>query len=88
MLKDKKILLLEGGPEKKFNLSPKYSNRVSALSEATRSLMMEIGAWSVIENARFSTVKKMQVLQTKIYYETLALFSDNFRCGKPALKQY
>jgi 2-polyprenyl-6-methoxyphenol hydroxylase-like FAD-dependent oxidoreductase len=62
MLKDKKILLLEGGPEKKFNLSPKYSNRVSALSEATRSLMMEIGAWSVIENARFSIVKKMQVL--------------------------
>jgi len=61
MLKDKKILLLEGGPEKKFNLSPIYSNRVSALSEATRSLMMEIGAWSVIENARFSTVKKMQV---------------------------
>jgi 2-polyprenyl-6-methoxyphenol hydroxylase-like FAD-dependent oxidoreductase len=82
MLKDKKILLLEGGPEKKFNLSPKYSNRVSALSEATRSLMMEIGAWSVIENARFSTVYKI------LYYETLGLFSDNFRCGKPALKQY
>lgn len=62
MFKDKKILLLEGGPEKNFNLSPIYSNRVSALSEATRSLMMDIGAWSVIENARFSTVKKMQVL--------------------------
>lgn len=61
MLKDKRILLLEGGPEKKFSLSPKYSNRVSALSEATRSLMMEIGAWEIIENARFSTVKKMQV---------------------------
>lgn len=67
MLKDKKILLLEGGPEKKFNLSPKYSNRVSALSEATRSLMMEIGAWSVIESARFSTVKKMQVKLNSFY---------------------
>ncbi|XP_059475426.1 ubiquinone biosynthesis monooxygenase COQ6, mitochondrial isoform X2 [Neocloeon triangulifer] len=61
MLKDKNILLLEAGPAKEYQISPKYSNRVSALSEATRGLMLEIGAWSLIESARFCPVKKMQV---------------------------
>ncbi|CAB3360546.1 Hypothetical predicted protein [Cloeon dipterum] len=64
MLRDKKILLLEASPAKEYRLTSKYSNRVSALSEATISLMMEIDAWPLIEAARYCPVKKMQVWET------------------------
>jgi 2-polyprenyl-6-methoxyphenol hydroxylase-like FAD-dependent oxidoreductase len=57
----KKILLLEGSPEESRDLKPQYSNRVSSLNSGTKSLLQMIGAWKHIANARYKTVKKMQV---------------------------
>lgn len=61
MLGNKNIVLLEGGKPQNYTLKPEYSNRVSALSGATKQLLEKIGAWQHIENARVCPVKKMQV---------------------------
>ncbi|KAJ4436623.1 hypothetical protein ANN_16754, partial [Periplaneta americana] len=60
-LSEKKILLLEGGPKHSGDLKTHYSNRVSSLNSGTKSLMKSIGAWEHITNARYKSVKKMQV---------------------------
>ncbi|XP_077300188.1 ubiquinone biosynthesis protein COQ6, mitochondrial [Arctopsyche grandis] len=60
-LSSQKILLLESSPEKKFTLTDRYSNRVSALNPTTKNLMISIGAWKHIEKMRLQPVKNMQV---------------------------
>lgn len=60
-LSNKKILLLEASKEKQWNLPEKYGNRVVSLNLGTHQLLNEIGAWKHIKNARFSTVKRLQV---------------------------
>lgn len=60
-LSTKRILLLEGSPKKEWQLTPHYSNRVSALNGGTKSLLESIGAWEKISKARCKAVKKMQI---------------------------
>ncbi|XP_049782232.1 ubiquinone biosynthesis monooxygenase COQ6, mitochondrial [Schistocerca cancellata] len=60
-LSNKRILLLEGSPKKEWQLTPHYSNRVSALNGGTKSLLESIGAWENIYKTRCKAVKKMQV---------------------------
>jgi 2-polyprenyl-6-methoxyphenol hydroxylase-like FAD-dependent oxidoreductase len=62
VLKDKRVLLLEGAPEFKGASKEKYSNRVSALSPGTVDLMQSLGAWEYIKSVRHKEVKKMQVI--------------------------
>lgn len=60
-LESKRILLLEGGNEFKYEPKEQYSNRVVALNKQTRVLLSSIGAWKHIEAVRFTPVRKMQV---------------------------
>ena len=60
-LKNKKILLLESATKPKNLNLDSYSNRVCALSNASKGLLQSLGVWSHIEKARFGPVKKMQV---------------------------
>ncbi|KAG8227228.1 hypothetical protein J437_LFUL008192 [Ladona fulva] len=60
-LSNRKILLLEESPEKKWEMKPQYSNRVSALGGHSKTFLGAIGAWDHIESARFKAVKKMQI---------------------------
>lgn len=62
VLLDKKILMLETGPPfSQKPLSEKYSNRVFALTPATRDLLNSFGAWDNICSVRLKPVKRMQV---------------------------
>lgn len=54
-------MLLEGAPKFKGFSCDGYSNRVSALSKGTKSLMKSIGAWELIKSVRHKPVKQMQV---------------------------
>ena len=60
-LENKNILLLEGSKKFEYTLPEKYSNRVVALNQQTRTLLSSIGAWQHIEAARYCAVRKMQV---------------------------
>lgn len=60
-LAEKRILLLEGSKRKSYKLTDKYSNRVSSLNPGTIKLLSKIGAWEYIKNARYASVKRMQV---------------------------
>lgn len=62
-LECKKILLLESGKQFEYNFEEKYSNRVVALNQQTRTLLSSIGAWQHIKATRYCTVRKMQVLK-------------------------
>lgn len=61
ILDTKNILLLEGGKKHDYQVREKYSNRVVALNQQTRTLLSSIGAWKHIEAVRYTPVKKMQV---------------------------
>ncbi|KAF6021709.1 COQ6 [Bugula neritina] len=62
LLKNKKLLLLEAAPRKEYAKSSTFSNRVSALSPASRDFLKGIGAWKLIEDSgRFKAVNKMYV---------------------------
>ncbi|XP_037294244.1 ubiquinone biosynthesis monooxygenase COQ6, mitochondrial [Manduca sexta] len=61
LLSSLKVLLLEGSPDKKFELKPEYSNRVVALSQNTKLLMSSINVWQHVENMRLQPVRHMQV---------------------------
>ncbi|XP_046751090.1 ubiquinone biosynthesis monooxygenase COQ6, mitochondrial isoform X1 [Diprion similis] len=61
ILENKRILLLESGQRQDYQLQDKYSNRVVALNQQTRTLLSSIGAWQRIEAVRCTPVKKMQV---------------------------
>lgn len=56
-----KILLLEGSPNKPYEFTPKYSNRVVALNQNTKSLMNSLKIWRHVENKRLQPVRHMQV---------------------------
>ena len=62
-MRRRKVLLLEAAPEKKLVLdveSP-YSNRVSALSPSSVSLLSQLGAWQAISQSRLGPVTRMKV---------------------------
>uniref|UniRef100_UPI0035901FE2 ubiquinone biosynthesis monooxygenase COQ6, mitochondrial-like n=1 Tax=Myxine glutinosa TaxID=7769 RepID=UPI0035901FE2 len=62
MLADQRILLLEAGTRKHLDELPgTYSNRVSALSPGSVTLLDSIGAWEQISTMRFKPFKRMQV---------------------------
>lgn len=60
-LMNQKILLLESSSYRELNLTD-YSPRVCALNSNSKSLLEYLGAWQHIAKARYSTVKKMQVV--------------------------
>ena len=60
-LANKKILLLENNPKQEYIPQEKYSNRVVAVNQQTRTLLSSIGAWKHIEAVRYSPVRKLQV---------------------------
>lgn len=64
-LKKKSILLLEA-EKPKFRLKPQepyiYSNRVSAINPASRSIFEDLGIWKrITQNAKLKTVKQLRV---------------------------
>lgn len=61
VLSEKSIMLLESSPQKPWNLSEKYGNRVSALNKTSFDLLNNIGVWEHIAQSRFAPVKRMQV---------------------------
>ncbi|XP_060118223.1 ubiquinone biosynthesis monooxygenase COQ6, mitochondrial [Heteronotia binoei] len=61
-LHEKKILLLEAGPKKATNQLPKsYSNRVSAITPGSATLLNSFGAWDHICSMRIKPFRRMQV---------------------------
>jgi len=61
-LRDKSILLLEGGPDKAIKLTPEFSNRVSALAPSSVSMLSDLGVWQHINSQdRVGQVKTMRV---------------------------
>ncbi|KAK3856050.1 hypothetical protein Pcinc_037588 [Petrolisthes cinctipes] len=60
-LSDRRVLLLEGGAERVWDLSPDYSNRVCALNPTTQHLFTSLGVWQRILDMRAQPVKRMQV---------------------------
>ncbi|KAJ8713975.1 hypothetical protein PYW08_007595 [Mythimna loreyi] len=61
ILSSLKVLLLEGSPNKTFQLKPEYSNRVVALNQNTKTLMNSLNVWRHVENMRLQPVRHMQV---------------------------
>ncbi|CAH0728374.1 unnamed protein product, partial [Brenthis ino] len=61
LLSNLKVLLLEGSPDKKFELKSEYSNRVVALNQNTKSLMKSLDVWQHVEGMRLQPVQYMQV---------------------------
>lgn len=61
MFKDKKLLVLEGGPQFKRATRDQYSNRVSAINHQSIDLLKSLNAWNFIKSNRLKPVKKMQV---------------------------
>ncbi|XP_048340841.1 ubiquinone biosynthesis monooxygenase COQ6, mitochondrial [Sphaerodactylus townsendi] len=61
-LHEKKILLLEAGPRKSTNQLPtSYSNRVSAITLGSATLLNSFGAWDHIRSMRVKPFQRMQV---------------------------
>ncbi|XP_069167947.1 ubiquinone biosynthesis monooxygenase COQ6, mitochondrial isoform X2 [Procambarus clarkii] len=63
-LSDRKILLLEGAPNKPWSLPEEFSNRVCALNGHTRKLFHKLGVWEHIRHMRAQPVKRMQVWES------------------------
>ncbi|XP_075982693.1 ubiquinone biosynthesis protein COQ6, mitochondrial [Anticarsia gemmatalis] len=61
LLSNLKVLLLEGSPNKKVNISSEYSNRVVALNQNTKALMNSLKIWRHVEDIRLQPVRYMQV---------------------------
>uniref|UniRef100_A0ACB8G522 Uncharacterized protein n=1 Tax=Sphaerodactylus townsendi TaxID=933632 RepID=A0ACB8G522_9SAUR len=60
-LHEKKILLLEAGPRKSTNQLPtSYSNRVSAITLGSATLLNSFGAWDHIRSMRVKPFQRMQ----------------------------
>ncbi|XP_020841966.1 ubiquinone biosynthesis monooxygenase COQ6, mitochondrial isoform X1 [Phascolarctos cinereus] len=60
--RDKKILLLEAGPNKVLGKLPAtYSNRVSSITPGSATLLSSFGAWDHICNMRYKPFRRMQV---------------------------
>ncbi|XP_062973927.1 ubiquinone biosynthesis monooxygenase COQ6, mitochondrial isoform X2 [Elgaria multicarinata webbii] len=61
-LSDKKVLLLEAGSKKVSNQLPKnYSNRVSAITPGSATLLNSVGAWEHICSTRIRPFRRMQL---------------------------
>ncbi|KAM4665038.1 ubiquinone biosynthesis monooxygenase COQ6, mitochondrial isoform 1-T3 [Discoglossus pictus] len=61
-LRNKKILLLEAGQRKvSDHLPERFSNRVSAISPGSVTLLASFGAWDHISTMRLKPFKRMQV---------------------------
>ncbi|XP_042219137.1 ubiquinone biosynthesis monooxygenase COQ6, mitochondrial-like isoform X2 [Homarus americanus] len=60
-LSDRRILLLEGTPNKPWKLPEEFTNRVCALSGHTQKLFRKLGIWGHIEGIRAQAVRRMQV---------------------------
>ncbi len=67
-LANKRILLLESSNKKQLKLDS-YNLRVSALNPGSKSLLESLGAWQHIENTRFGSVKKMQVITLTSHFQ-------------------
>ncbi|KAK8383276.1 hypothetical protein O3P69_011626 [Scylla paramamosain] len=63
-LSDRKILLLEGAPNKPWQLPELFSNRVCALNARTRTFFRKLGVWEHIEHLRAQPVRRMQVWES------------------------
>jgi len=63
-MQNKKIILLESSPLKKYSLPQVPSNRVAALSPATVSLLDRLGAWQIIKRMRAQPIKRMKVWES------------------------
>lgn len=61
---NKKITLLESGPEKVFELTKTYKNRVSTVNPASVALLDSFGAWDKVLQMRCQPVKRMQVWES------------------------
>ncbi|XP_011057251.1 PREDICTED: ubiquinone biosynthesis monooxygenase COQ6 [Acromyrmex echinatior] len=81
-LADKKILLLENNAKQEYTPQEKYSNRVVALNQQTRTLLSSIGAWKHIEAIRYSPVQKMQVWEA--CSDAVITFNEDFSCKELA----
>ncbi|XP_052770148.1 ubiquinone biosynthesis monooxygenase COQ6, mitochondrial-like [Mya arenaria] len=64
LLQNKKIVLLEAAPKKKFTLTENYGNRTCTLSPGSIALFEKCGVWSEIENMRCQRVLRMQVWES------------------------
>ncbi|MGH0169351.1 UNVERIFIED_CONTAM: hypothetical protein FKN15_073311 [Acipenser sinensis] len=60
-LQGKKILLLEAGNKKEFEVPESYSTRVSSINPGSATLLSGIGAWDNILNMRCKPFNRMQV---------------------------
>ncbi|XP_036590202.1 ubiquinone biosynthesis monooxygenase COQ6, mitochondrial [Trichosurus vulpecula] len=59
---DKKILLLEAGPNRVFEKLPEtHRNRVSSITPGSATLLSSFGAWDHICNMRYKPFRRMQV---------------------------
>ncbi|EZA55835.1 Ubiquinone biosynthesis monooxygenase COQ6 [Ooceraea biroi] len=74
-LEGKRVLLLEGSPKEEYTPQEKYSNRVVALNQQTRTLLSSFGAWKHIEAVRCCPVRKMQVWDA--CSEAMITFNEN-----------
>ena len=63
-LRSKKIVLLEGAPEKNLVIKDTHSNRVSALNKTTKDLMERLGAWELMTKSRVNPVNQMIIWES------------------------
>ncbi|WAR19574.1 COQ6-like protein [Mya arenaria] len=66
LLQNKKIVLLEAAPKKKFTLTENYGNRTCTLSPGSIALFEKCGVWSEIENMRCQRVLRMQAITRRL----------------------
>jgi len=79
--KNKKVLLLEGAPEKDYPVGSEYGNRVSALNPGTVQLLDSLGAWELMQRVRVKPVQKMQVWES--CSEAAITFSNDDNPSEP-----
>ncbi|VDM31968.1 unnamed protein product [Hydatigera taeniaeformis] len=63
MLRNKRILLIEGGSRKEYVRQSDHNIRVVAITPINRSLLEGVGAWSEIESARYQAIHQMKVIE-------------------------
>ncbi|VDN99065.1 unnamed protein product [Rodentolepis nana] len=63
MLRNKKILVIEAGPKKKYIKTENHNIRVVALTPISRTLLESVNAWDRIEKTRFQAIHKMKVIE-------------------------
>ncbi|XP_001636145.2 ubiquinone biosynthesis monooxygenase COQ6, mitochondrial [Nematostella vectensis] len=56
-----RVLVVEAGHDRPFELPEKYSNRVSSITPGSRKLLESVGAWDHISNMRVKHYKRLNV---------------------------